>query len=275
MPVAGFLDDRLAGVQHGGVPLDLVADGVFDGAQRVDVLGLGADAEAFAAVRAQRDVGVAADVAAFHLGVRDAEVLDDLADRGHVGLGELGRAAAGALDRLGDDLDQRHAGAVVVHQRVVRALDAAGGAAHVGQLAGVLLHVGAFDLDAEHRAVGELDVQVAVVRDGLVVLGGLEVLRGVRVEVVLPGEAAGLGDLAVQRQADLDRGLDRGLVHHRQHAGHAEVHLVDVGVGLVAEDVRCGGEHLGLGVELHVDLEAQDGIVLLHRLFEAEGCVSH
>jgi hypothetical protein len=56
MPVARLLDDRLAGVQDGGVPLDLVADGVFDGAQRVDVLRLGANAEAFAAVRAERDV---------------------------------------------------------------------------------------------------------------------------------------------------------------------------------------------------------------------------
>jgi hypothetical protein len=58
--VAGFLDDRLAGIQDGGVALDLVADGVFDGAQRVDVLRFRADAEAFAAVRAERDVGVAA-----------------------------------------------------------------------------------------------------------------------------------------------------------------------------------------------------------------------
>lgn len=74
----------------------------------------------------------------------------------------------------------------------------------MGQLSGVLFHVGTLDLDAEDRAVLELDVQVAVVGNGLVILRGLEVLGRVRVEVVLPGKTAGLGDLAVQGEADLD-----------------------------------------------------------------------
>ena len=58
-----------------------------------------------------------------------------------------GAFVAGALDRLGDDLDQRHAGPVVVEQRVVGAVDPAGGATDVQRLAGVLLHVRALDLD--------------------------------------------------------------------------------------------------------------------------------
>ncbi len=92
------------------------------------------------------------------------------------------------------------------------ALDATGGAADVGVLAGVLLHVSALDLHTDDLAVLELDVDPAVEGDGLVVLGGLEVLRQVRVEVLLPGEAARLGDLAVQRQADADRMLDGSAV---------------------------------------------------------------
>jgi len=59
-------------------------------------------------------------------------------------------------------------------------------------------------------------------RDRLVVLGGLEVLRLVRVEVVLPREAAPLGDLAVQRESDPDRGLDADLVDDGQRARQAE-----------------------------------------------------
>ena len=131
-----------------------------------------------------------------------------------------GALLAGARDRLGDDLDQRDAGAVVVDERVVRAVDAAGGAADVQRLAGVLLHVGALDLDAEGLAV-DLDVGPALEGDRLVVLRGLEVLRHVRVEVVLPREPAPLRDLAVQRQPDPDRRLHRLAVDHRHRAGQA------------------------------------------------------
>ena len=52
------------------------------------------------------------------------------------------------------------------------------------------------------RTGGDLDVEVAVEGDRLVVLRGLEVLRHVRVEVVLPGEAAGLRDRAAEREAE-------------------------------------------------------------------------
>src|SRR5690606_4068111 len=113
-------------------------------------------------------------------------------------------------------------------QRVVRTLDASGGAAHVGQLASVFFHVGAFDLDAEDFAVFQFDVQVAVIGNRIIVLGGLEVLRGIRVEVVLAGKAALLGNLAVQRQADQDGVLHGGLVDHRQDTGQAQVHRGDV-----------------------------------------------
>ena len=61
-----------------------------------------------------------------------------------------------APDRLGDDLDQGDAGPVVVDQRVLRAVDAPGGAADVQRLAGVLLHVGALDLDPERLPVAPL-----------------------------------------------------------------------------------------------------------------------
>ena len=62
------------------------------------------------------------------------------------------------------------------------------GTAEVGEFAGVFLHVGAFNFHPPFRAVVEHDVKVAVIGDGLVVLGYLVVFRLVWVEVVLPGK---------------------------------------------------------------------------------------
>jgi hypothetical protein len=64
-------------------------------------------------------------------------------------------------------------------------------------------------ISTRNVAVVELDVEPAVEGDRLVVLRRLEVLRHVRVEVVLPREPAPLGDRAVEREADPDRGLQR------------------------------------------------------------------
>ena len=176
---------------------------------------------------------------------------------------------AGTHDRLGDDLDQRDAGAVVVDERVLRTVDAAGRATDVQRLAGVLLHVRALDLDAEGLAV-HLDVGPALEGDRLVVLGGLEVLRHVRVEVVLPREPAPLRDLAVQREADPDRRLHRLAVDHRHRAGQAQAGRAGLGVRLAAEGRRAAAEHLGVRVQLDVDLEAHRRVVRRERVVERE-----
>lgn len=264
--VPGLLDDRPAVVQDGRVPLDLEAGGTLDAAQRVHVLRLGTCAELLTAVRAQRQVHVAAHLPHLHAGFRDTERLDDLAQLTDVRLGDLGSALARALDRLGDDLDERDARAVVVEQRVRGAVDAAGGTADVRRLAGVLLHVGALDLHAEGLAVLQLYVEVTVEGDRLVVLGGLEVLRHVRIEVVLPGEAAPLGDLAVQRETDPDRGLDADGVDDRERAGQAEAGGAGLRVGVPTEFGRAAAEHLGPGAEFDMDLEAHDGVVRRQRV---------
>ena len=106
-----------------------------------------------------------------------------------------------------------------------------------------------------------VDLGPALERDRLVVLRGLEVLRHVRVEVVLPREPAPLGDLAVQRQPDPDRRLDGLAVDDRHRARQPEAHRADLGVGLGAELGRAAAEHLRRGVELDVDLEPEGGVV--------------
>ena len=206
----------------------LVVDGPAQRAQRVDVLDLAAGAVRLARA-AHRDVGVDAQRALLELAVGGADGHEDGAQLLDVGAGVVGRAQVG----LRDDLEQRDAGPVVVHEGVLGAVDAAA-AALVGGLAGVLLQVGPGDADA--GAARQLEPAVDVER--LVVLGDLEVLRHVRVEVVLPGEHA-RADLAVQRQADPDGQLHRRLVEHGQRAGQAERDRVDVGVGLGAELVAA------------------------------------
>ena len=144
-------------------------------------------------------------------------------------------------------------------------MDPAGGPAHVQRLAGVLLQVHPLDADP-HGLVRYRDVQVSVGAQRFVVLGDLEVLRHVRVKVVLPGEPAPGRDRAVQGQPDPDRVLDRHPVHHRQRAGQAQADRADLAVWFGPEDGRAAAEHLGPGAQLHVGLQADHRLVALHRL---------
>ena len=134
-------------------------------------------------------------------------------------------------------------------------MDASGVTADVGELAGVLFHVRAFDGDPEGAAVLQGNVEVAVERDRLVVLGDLIILRLIRVEVVLPGEPAPRRDLAVQRQADPDGRLHGRLVEGGQRAGQAQAHRAHLGVGFGAEIRRAGAEHLGGGRQFDVHFQ--------------------
>jgi hypothetical protein len=84
-------------------------------------------------------------------------------------------------------------------------VDATGLASQVGELAGVFFHVRPLDLHPPGGAVFQWRIEVAVDGDRLVVLRNLVILGHVRVEVVLPGEAAPRHDLAVQRQPDPNR----------------------------------------------------------------------
>src|SRR5690606_32812836 len=241
---------------------------------------LGARAERLGSARAQRDVRVAAHVAALHARLADAERAGDVADRAEIRLRELRRAVLGTEDRLRHDLDERHARAVVVDERRRGALDAAGGSAHVRELARVLLHVRALDRDVEARAVGKLDLDGALERDRLVVLADLVILAEVGVEVVLPRKAARRRDRAAEREAQADRAQDGLAVDDGHRSGQAEVDGRDERVRLSAVEllvgrVARGREHLRARVELDVHLEPDDGLVLLERGVEVHERRSH
>ena len=134
-------------------------------------------------------------------------------------------------------------------------MDAAGGAADVQRLAGVLLEVHPLDADPDGLAV-DLDVEPAVDAQRLVVLADLEVLRHVRVEVVLPGEPAPgrdrqLSASPMRMVASMAAWLATGRLPGRpRQTGQTWV------FGSAPNSVRAAAEHLGLGAQLDVRLQA-------------------
>jgi len=186
--------------------------------------------------------------------VVDAQVLQDGPQLAGVGLGF--RRAVNV--RRGDDLQQRHAGAVEVDQAVA--------VAGVGQLAGVLLQVGADDPDALRPAARQVDVQVAVDGQRMLVLADLVALGQVGVEVVFAGELAEGRDVALQGQADQQGHLHRPGVDHRQNAGHPQADRAgdSIGRGLGAVHDGAAAEHLAAGQQLGMDFQADDGFVAGH-----------
>ena len=130
------------------------------------------------------DVGVAAQRALLHVHVADAE----LAQRDAQQVEPVARLLGGVDVGLGDDLAQRRAAAVVVDDRGVGAVDAAG-LAEVDELRRVLLQV---DPVQAHVA------QPAAEADRDVVLGDLVVLGLVGIEVVLAVEDRPRRDLAAR-----------------------------------------------------------------------------
>src|SRR6266536_4172504 len=183
VPVPGLLDERPAGLQDFDLAGRLVAQRTLHRPDRVEVLDLDLRAELGGTGGPDADVRVAPHWPLLHAHVADAQCLQGRAQLGDVRPGLLRAADV----RLAHDLDERNPRPVVVDQRVLCAGDAPG-LAGVRGLPRVLLHVDAGDADAPRLAVGELDVQVPADADRQVVLRDLEVLRHVRIEVVLPVE---------------------------------------------------------------------------------------
>ena len=74
----------------------------------------------------------------------------------------------------------------------------------MGELAGILLHVCALDVDGEFLATGKLNLDLTIERDRLVELADLVVLREVGIEVVLAREPTGRSDAAAEGQPEAD-----------------------------------------------------------------------
>ena len=158
--------------------------------------------------------------------------------------------------RLGDDLHERHAGAVQVDIRC---------AALVHGAPRILLQMNAVNADAAGRAVGKLDVKPAIFALGQLVLGDLVALGKIGVGVVLARKDGSLVNAAIERQARADGRLDGGAVGNGQAAGQPQAHGTGARVGGRTGVIRgAGAEHLGAALHLCVHLHA-------HHQFVARG----
>ncbi len=92
-----------------------------------------------------------------------------------------------------------------------------------------------------------------------VVLGDLVALGQVGIEVVLAVEDRVRRDLAAEREAELHGPVHGLAVEHGQRAGMREADRAGARVRLGAPLVRAAAEHLRARLQLHVDLEADDG----------------
>ena len=97
--------------------------------------------------------------------------------------------------------------------------------------------------------------------DGAAVLGSLETLGRVGVEIVFSVESAAPVDLATECETEADGGLHRLPIETGQGAWVSEADDTGVGVGRTTEGSRVGAERFTSSTELDVGLEANDGFV--------------
>ena len=252
VPAHGHLLYRAAAIKQRRLAGHLVGDGVAYCLERIEVLDLDLDA-VFAAGGlvggAQAQVDLTTHGALFHVARVDAQVTQDRTQLDQIAIGFVGAAQV----RFGDDLHQRHAGPVQIHQA---------DPVRMNRLAGVFFQMRPADADAPRLTVVAVNDQKAVVAERQLVLADLIPLGQVRVAVVLAGEDAERGDLAMERQPAAHGLLDGVLVDDRQHAGHGQTHGTDMAVGRCFPVIRAArAEHLGRGLELRVDFHADDGQV--------------
>src|SRR2546425_4528206 len=256
----GIRDKLVTGVQTCALPISLpflpetvrlVRDGATKGLVAVQVLDLALRRpERIAAfLKANRHVDVEAARALLEPHLGDAGVDEDVAQGANVVLGFVG----GAHVRIADDLEERDAGAVEVHERV-----------SPSAILPMLQRSGVF---RERRApdphtLPAPQLQPAVHRQGQVVLRDLIPLRQIGIHVVLAVELGVMGRLAVQREPRRDRELDRATVRHGQRTGKSKADWANERVRRRTEPARlAAAEHLRLGVELDVGLDPDDELV--------------
>ena len=135
----------------------------------------------------------------------------------------------------------------------------------MGVLTRVFFEVEACDADSLFRAIFEFDIDPAIFGKWFVELRDLVALREIGIEVILPSEDRLAVDAAVDRDRSADALRDRLAIEHWQCTGKSEDDGVSLGVCVVAELVRARREDLGVGLQLNMDFESNDGLILRDR----------
>ena len=112
VPAQGFLNDRTARFIELGLALNFISGGTREGAEAVQVLDLCTGAEFRAAGGTNGNVGFETQYTFFHIPGIHAQITQDSPYPGGICQGCLHHVHI----RLGDDLQQRNAGPVVIDQ---------------------------------------------------------------------------------------------------------------------------------------------------------------
>ena len=258
IPEAGLLVDGATCLDLSNLAFDLEADGLAKELEGVEVLDLHLRSEGLAPHGPHRYVGIAA-----HGAVGEDAVVDPDGNKDGAQLLEVGRGLlCGAQLGLGDDLDEPGAGPVEVDQRV-------GSVGGVRRLPRILLHVDAGDA-APLGLAGDLEDQLAAFAERRIELRDLVALREVGIEVVLSGELALAPDVATEGYACAQGQRYSLALQHGERARVARAYLVDDRVCRLAEGDGTAAENLGIGAQLRVDFEPDDGFVLCLHDFSPE-----
>ncbi|CAB4870234.1 unannotated protein [freshwater metagenome] len=141
------------------------------------------------------------------------------------------------------------------------------------QFSGVFLHVRALDGNCHDISIVEFDLERPFERNRFVELRDLVILGEVGVEIVLPGEPAGLGDLTPEGKPERNRVPNSVLVDDRQASGESEANRGHRRVRVGTENVGRTREHLGLCRQFDVNLESDDRLEFFQCLVEIHQCV--
>ena len=258
VPETCLLVDGSTRLNLSNLAFNFEADRFAEELEGVEVLHLHLGPKGLAPDRPHRDVGIAAHGAVGEDAIVDADGNEDGAQLLEVGRGLF----CGAQLGLGDNLDETCASPVEVDERV-------GSVGGVRRLPRILFHVDAGDA-APLGLTGDLEEQLATFAERRVELGDLVALREVGIEVVLSGELALAPDVATEGDACAQGQRYSLALQHGERARVARAYLVDDRVCRLAEGDGTSAENLGIGAQLRVDFEPDDGFVLCLHDFSPE-----
>ena len=201
-------------------------------------------------------------MALLHVCIRDVDVAQQLAQGPEVGTGFRGRAQVG----LRDDLEERDARTVEVHVGAA----AARHRSVVDRLPRIFLHVDPSDPDAlgEAPAAGLLavDLDPAIRRKRLLVLGDLVALGKVGIEVVLPCKDRARMHRTVHGERGPHPEFHSARVQDRQGPRKREAHGAGMVVRIIAVAHAATAKELRFGAKLRMHLEPDHDFVVDMRL---------
>ena len=115
----------------------------------------------------------------------------------------------------------------------------------MNQFSGIFFHMRTGNADTAYFPI-HFHVEIAMFTDWQVKLGSLEILRKVRIVIILSVKFAETGDFAVQCQSGTHSKFKYFLIQHRQYAWKSQTYRADIGIrvctkrGFAVTENLCG-----------------------------------